>query len=170
MQPTGSRTKAFLRNLRRSSGTPRDRDSKSERCLCTHIFQAACGRHGTSNERVGPDKSAHPFLFSKHQKFKIHGYETVAINVKEGDHTKTLPPSCFGPVSFRFETIKGQSPTKLAPTSTSSCITRLLLMMAFFLAGRKAIQSQLSACFNLLTLNSVMENGSGVPKTLDAVR
>ena len=109
-----------------------------------------------------------PFLL-KHQKIKTHGYEIVATNIKKGDHTTRLSPSSFRPVSFRNATIKGHTPTKLARTSTSSGIARLLVKMAFFSAGREAIQSRLSAPFNLLTMNSVMEYVSRVPKTLDAV-
>ena len=46
--------------------------------------------------------------------------------------------------SFRYETTKGHTPTILATTSTSYGMTSLLLMMAFFSAGREAIQSRLS--------------------------
>ena len=119
-------------------------NSKSERCLCIYIFQAACGRHGTSNERVGPDKSTHHFPFSEHQKFILHGSKILAIKMKEGDHTTRLSPSSFRPVFFRYETIESHTPTIVATTSTSSGITRLLLM-AFFSAGRETIQSRLSA-------------------------
>ena len=134
----------------------------------TYIFQAACGRHGISNGRAGPDGNTHLSFSSKTPKINIHGYEIVATNVKKGDHTTRLTPSSFRPVSFRNATIKGHTPTILATTSTSSGIARLLVKMAFFSAGREAIQSRLSAPFNLFTLNSVMEYGSRVPKTLDA--
>ena len=124
------------RNLRRSSGTQRDKELESENCLSTNIFQAACGRHGISNERVGQDKSTHPYPSAKDQKIIVHGYKTVAIQLKEGDHITRLSPSSFRPVSLKYETINGHTPTKLATTSTtSSGIARLLLMIAFFSAG-----------------------------------
>ena len=108
-------------------------------------------------------------LFLKHQKINVHGYEIVAANIKKEDHTTRLSPSSFRPVSLRNATIKGHTPTILATTSMSSGIARLLVKMAFFSAGREAIQSRLSVPFNLFTINSVMEYGSRVPKTLDAV-
>ena len=108
-------------------------------------------------------------LLLKHQKNNVHGHKTVAANIKKGDHTTRLSPSSFRPVSLRNATIKGHTPTILAATSTSSGIARLLVKMAFFSAGREAIQSRLSAPFNRFTMNSVMEYGSRVPKTLDAV-
>ena len=108
-------------------------------------------------------------LFLKHQKINMHGYTAGAANVKKGDHTTRLSPLSFRPVSFRNATIKGHTPTILATTSMSSGIARLFVNMAFFSAGREAIQSRLSAPFNLFTMNSVMEYGSRVPKTLDAV-
>ena len=138
-------------------------------CHYTYIFQATCGRHGISNGRAGPDRNTHLSLSSKTPKINIHGYEIVATNVKKGDHTTRLSPSSFRPVSFRKATIKGHTPTILATTSTSSGLARLLVKMAFFSAGREAIQSRLSAPFNLFTMNSVMEYGSRVPKTLHAV-
>ena len=108
-------------------------------------------------------------LFLKHQKINVHGYKTVAANIKKGDHTTRLSPLFFRPVSLRNATIKGHTPTILATTSMSSGIARLLVKMAFYSAGREAIQSRLSAPFNLFTINSVMEYGSKFPKTLDAV-
>ena len=108
-------------------------------------------------------------LFLKHQKINVHGYEVVAANIKKADHTTRLSPSSFRPVSLRIATIKSHTPTILATTSMSSGIARLLVKMAFFSAGRQAIQTRLSAPFNLFTMNSVIEYGSRVPKTLDAV-
>ena len=66
--------------------------------------------------------------------------------------------------------IKGHTPTALATTSTSSGMTILLLMMAFFGAGRKAIQSRLSTPLSLSTMNSVIEQRSRSPRKHDAVR
>ena len=68
--------------------------------MYTHV-QAACGRQGSSNEQAGLDKSTHPYPSSKHQKFSIHGYKTVTIKSKEGDHTSRLLPSSFRYVQVR---------------------------------------------------------------------
>ena len=154
------------RNLRRSSGTQRDKELDSENCLSTYIFQAPCGRHETSNEQVGQDKSTHSYPSSKHQKFIVHVYETAPIQLKK----EIITQDYFRPVSFNYDTINVHTPTILASTSTNSGIVRLLMMIAFFSAGREAIQSPLSAPFSLFTMNSVMEYESRVPKTLDAVR
>ena len=110
----------------------------------------------------------YPFLL-KHQKSIYMGTKQWQQTSKKGDHTTRLSPLSFRPVSFRNATIKGHTPTILATTSTSSGIARLLVKMAFFSTGREASQSRLSAPFNLFTMNSVMEYGSRVPKTLDAV-
>ena len=85
------------------------------------------------------------------------------------DLTTRLSPLLFRPVSLRKATINGHTPTILATTSRSSGIARRPVKMAFFSAGREAIQSRLSAPFSLLTINSVIEYGSKVPKTLAAV-
>ena len=171
VEPTRNHTKTFLGfPFAKTSGTHTWNEIQyTEICHYTYIFQAACGRHGISNGQAGPDRNTHLSLSSKTPKIKIHGYEIVATNVKKGDHTTRLSPSSFRPVSFRNATIKGHTPTILATTSTSSGIARLLVKIAFFSAGREAIQSRLSAPFNLFTMNSVMEYGSRVPKTLDAV-
>ena len=39
-------------------------------------------------KRAGLDKITHPSPSSRHQKYNIHGFKTVAKEVKEGDHTK----------------------------------------------------------------------------------
>ena len=135
----------------------------------THRFQAACGRHGISTGRAGRDRNTHLSLYSKTPENQCAWVQTVAANIKKGDHTTRLSPSSFRPVSLRNATIKGHTPTILVTTSMSSGVASLLVKMAFFSAGREAIQSRLSAPFNLFTMNSVMEYGSRVPKTLDAV-
>ena len=135
----------------------------------THRFQAACGRHEISNGRADPDRNTHLSLSSETQNQFIWVRSSRKHTPKKGDHTTRLSPLSFRPVSFRNATIKGHTPTILATTSMSSGIARLLVKMAFFSAGREAIQSRLSAPFNLFTMNSVMEYGSRVPKTLDAV-
>ena len=94
----------------------------------------------------------------------------MAKKLKQGDHTTRLPPSSFRPVSFRYDTIKGNVPTFLATTSTTSGMPRLLLLIAFFGAGQEAIQSQLSAPSSLFTMNSFIDYGSRVPKTFNSVR
>ena len=150
----------------------RTRERKSsilKYAITTYIFQAACGRREISSGRADHDRNTHLSLSSKTPKINTHGYEIVAKNVKKGDHTTRLSPSSFRPVFFRNATTKGHTPTILATTSTSSGIARRLVKMAFFSAGREAIQSRLFAPFNLFTMNSVMEYGSRVPKTLDAV-
>ena len=47
-------------------------------------------------------------------------------------------------------------------------ITRLTTV--FLVAGQKALQSQLSALFSLLTINSVIEQGSRLSETLEVER
>ena len=108
-----------------------------------------------------------PFL--KHREIRSTGTKLWQKTSNKGDHTTRLSPSSFRPVSLRNATIKGHTPTMFATASTSSGIARRLVKMAFFRAGREAIQSRLSAPFSLLMINSVMEYGSKVPKTLDAV-
>ena len=131
-------------------------NTRHQKLLCTYIFQAACGKEGTSDGRAGLYRSTHPTPSSKHHKYNIHGYKTVA-KFKEEGHTTRLSLSFFHPVSFSYEMIKNHTPKILATTSTSSGMARLLLIEAFFSAGREAIQSQFSALLSLFTINSVME-------------
>ena len=91
-------------------------------------------------------------------------------NAHKKDLTTSLPPSPCRPVSFRNDTIKGQTPTMFATTLTSWGIDKSCVMMALRKAGREAIQSRVSAPFRRFTLNSVSENGSRLPKTNEAVR
>ena len=135
----------------------------------TYRFQAACGRHEISSGRADHDRNTHISLSSETPKINIHIYKHRQQNVEKGDHTTRLSPLSFRPVSFRNATIKGHTPTILATTSMISGIARRLVKMAFFSAGREAIQSRLSAPFDLFTMNSVMEYGSRVPNTLNAV-
>ena len=81
------------------------------------------------------------------------------------DLTTRLSPSSFRPVSLRYDTIKGHTPTMFATTSTRPGMDSSLVMMALRKAGREAIQSRVFAPFRRFTINSVSENGSRLPKT-----
>ena len=48
----------------------------------THRFQAACGRHGLSNERADRDRNTHLSLSSETPKINAHGHEAVAKTLK----------------------------------------------------------------------------------------
>ena len=89
---------------------------------------------------------------------------------KRKDLTTRLSPSSFRPVSLRYDTINGHTPTTFATTSMSSGIDKSWVMMALRKAGREPIQSRVSAPFRRFTINSVIENGSRLPKTHEAVR
>ena len=84
--------------------------------------------------------------------------------------TTRLSLSSFRPVSLRYDTIKGHTPTMFATTSTRPGMDSSLVMMALRKAGPQAIQSRDSAPFRRFTRNSVSENGSRLPKTNEAVR
>ena len=86
------------------------------------------------------------------------------------DFTTRLSPSSLRPVSLKYDTIKGHTPTMFATTLMSSGIDKSWVMMALRKAGREAIQSRVSAPFRRFTINSVSENGSRLPKTIEAVR
>ena len=86
------------------------------------------------------------------------------------DLTTRLSPSSLWPVSLRYDTIKGHTPTMFATTSTRPGMDRSTLMIALRKAGQKAIQSRISAPFKRFTTNSVSDNGSRLPKTHEAVR
>ena len=132
------------------------KSQNSKMFSCTHIFQAACGKNGTSDKQAGLCISTYPSFFSKHQKNNAHGYKTVAVKIKEEDHTTRLSHHFF-PVSIKYETINGHTPTSLARKSVSSGLPRLQLKMASLSAGREAIASRLSAPLSLFAMNFVME-------------
>ena len=86
------------------------------------------------------------------------------------DLTIRLSPSSLWPVSFKYDTTSGHTPTMFATTSTRSGIERSFVRMAVRNAGRDAIQFLASAPFRQFTTNSVIENGSRLPNTDAAVR
>ena len=171
VEPTRNHTKAFLGFPFAKHPDTRERKSSTLKyaITLTYLKQHVEDTEFQTGKLVLIEIPIYPFLLKHQNTIYIHGYEIVATNVKKGDHTTILSLSFFRPVSFRKATIKGHTPTILATTSTSSGIARQLVKMAFFSAGREAIQSRLSAPFNLFTMNSVMEYGFRVPKTLDAV-
>ena len=79
--------------------------------------------------------------------------------------TTKLSPSVFRPVSLRYTTMRGHTPTMLLTTSTRDGIDSSPVMMARQRLERDTIQSRFSAPFSRVTLNSVFEKGSKDPKT-----
>ena len=65
-------------------------NSKHQNNLFTHIFQAACGKDGTSDERAGLVGSTHPSPSSEHHKNNVHGYTKVAKNQRKRSFHKTI--------------------------------------------------------------------------------
>ena len=82
-------------------------------------------------------------------------------------YTTKLSPSVFRPVSLRYTTMRGQTPTMLLTTSTRDGIDSSPVMMARRRLDRDIIQSRCSAPFRRVTINSVIEKGSKDPKTED---
>ena len=80
-------------------------------------------------------------------------------------HTTKLSPSVFLPVSLRYTTMRGHTPTMLLTTSTTDGIDSSPVVMARRRLVRDIIQSRCSAPFSHVTMNSVIEKGSKDPKT-----
>ena len=80
-------------------------------------------------------------------------------------YTTKLSPSLFRPVSLRYTTMRGHTPTMLLTTSTRDGIDSSPVMMARRRVDRVIIQSRCSASFRRVTINSVIEKGSKYPKT-----
>ena len=93
----------------------------------------------------------------------------MAKKLKRKNHTTRLSPLSFFPVSFRYETISDHTPTMLLTTSRRPGRERSPVSMALRRDCLDCIQSRCSAPFNLATMNSVIEKGSNVPNTTDAV-
>ena len=85
------------------------------------------------------------------------------------DFTSRLSPSSLWPVSFRYATTNGHTPTILATTSARPGMERSFLMMAFRNAGKDAIHSRVSAPLKRFNTNSAIENGLGLRNTDAAV-
>ena len=83
------------------------------------------------------------------------------------NYTTKLSPSVFRPVSLRYTTIRGHTPTMLLTTSTRDGIDSSPVMMARRRLDRDIIQSRCSAPFRPVTISSVKEEGSKDPKTED---
>ena len=80
-------------------------------------------------------------------------------------YTTKLSPSVFRPVSLRYTTMRGHTPTMLLTTSTRDGIDSSPVMMARRRLNRDIIQSRCSAPFRRVTMNSVIEKGSKDTKT-----
>ena len=79
--------------------------------------------------------------------------------------TTELSPSVFRPISLRYTTMRGHTPTMLLTTSTRDGIDSSPGMTARRRLVRNIIQSLCAAPFSLVTMNSVTEKGSKDPKT-----
>ena len=84
--------------------------------------------------------------------------------------TTRQSPSSLRPVSFRYGTTNGHTPTIFAATSTKPGIERSFVLLASRNAGRDAIQSQVSAPFKRFDTNSATGNWSRLPNKDAAVR
>ena len=83
------------------------------------------------------------------------------------NYTTKLSPSVFRPVSLRYTTMRGHTPTMLLTTPTRDGIDSSPVMMARRRLDRDIIQSRCLAPFRRVTINSVIEQGSKYPKTED---
>ena len=83
----------------------------------------------------------------------------MAKKLKRKNHTTRLSPLSFFPVSFRYKTISGHTPTMLLTTSRRPGRERSPISMALRRDCIDCIQSRGSAPFNLATMNSVIEKG-----------
>ena len=79
-------------------------------------------------------------------------------------YTTKLSPSVFRPVSLRYSTMRGRTPTMLLMTSTRDGIDSSPVMMARRRLDLDIIQSRCSAPFRRVTTSSVIEKGSKDPK------
>ena len=80
-------------------------------------------------------------------------------------YTTKLSPSVFRPVSLRYTTMRGHTPTMLLTTSIRDGIGSSPVMMAQRRLDRDIIQWRCSAPFRRVIINSVIEKGSKDPKT-----
>ena len=79
--------------------------------------------------------------------------------------TTKLSPLSFFPVSFKSKTINGHTLIMLLTISISPGRKRSSVSIAIRRHCLECIQSQSSAPFSCVTINSVIENGSRVPTT-----
>ena len=119
-----------------------------------------------SAQLVNVKVSIYPFFLNKETSINMG-------NIRKGNlkksHTTRLSPLSFFPVSFKYETMSGQTPMMLLSTSRSPGRERSPVSMAMRKDCLDCIQSRCSAPSNRVTMNSVIEKGSNVPKTTDAV-
>ena len=83
------------------------------------------------------------------------------------NYTTKVSPSVFLPVSLRYTTMRGHTPTMLLTASTRDGFDSSPVIMARRRLVRDIILSQCSAPFSRVTMNSVIEKGSKDPKTED---
>ena len=80
-------------------------------------------------------------------------------------YTTKLSSSVFRPVSLRYTTMRGHTPTMLLTTSTRDGIDSSPVMMARRRLDRDIIQSRCLAPSRRVTMNSVIKKRSKDPKT-----
>ena len=114
--------------------------------------------------RARSNKKNRPSSSSKHLRYNIHGSKIVSIEQKEEDLTTRQVPSSSRPVSLRFETKNGKTPNICTTMSTNCGMPRAFVRMAFLSARRQNLQSQVSARFSRLSMNTVVQKASNFPK------
>ena len=119
-----------------------------------------------SDQLVNVKVSIYPFLLNK--KTRTNMGIIRKGNSKKKPYHKAISTVLL-PSFFKYKTVGGQTPMMLLTTSRSPRRERSPVSTAMRRDCLDCIQSRCSAPFNWVTMNSVIENGSNIPKTTDAV-
>ena len=109
MEPARSHTSAFLEIFVEMIGNAHVTENTRHQNIFMHLHISSSMWKTTSDGRPFPDGSTNPNAYSKHTKYKIHGYETLAIKYKEV-HTTRLLLSSFRAVSLGTKRFKATLP------------------------------------------------------------
>ena len=112
-------------------------------------------------------RNSHRFVSSKKKTVRWRSENCQWNKTCRMYYTTKLSPSVFRPVSLRYTTMRGHTPTMLLTTSTRDGIDSSPVMMAGRRLDRDITQSRCSALFGRVTINSVIEKGSKDPKTAE---
>ena len=143
VEPSGNGTSVFLAVLMHWSWTNTYQHGSYWGCDDdTYRFLEEDGTAWTSSARVDRGIHTRPSPFSKTaKKGWAHLHDADKTSTVE-DHTTRLSPSSLRPVSFKYDTISGHTPTRFATTSTRPGVERWFVMVALPKSGQDAIQSR----------------------------
>ena len=133
----------------------------------TNTFRGSQGTNEISFCQAGPCRSIYLYFFpNRIKQTSVSNY--AKKDSKRRRHTRRRSPLSFFPFSFKYDTMSGHTPMMVLTTFNSPGRKRSPVSIALWKDSRDRNQSRCYDPFRRITMKSVRENGSRVPKTRDA--